>query len=202
MSSPVEVVWARNDGSAGQAESLLRQEIAAAYGSSADDVGLTRLCPSCGSTDHGKPVVTGPALDALQVSLSRCEDLVVVAFTIVGAIGVDVERADAASFNGFDAVALHPEESASTVRDRAITWVRKESLLKALGHGLVVDPTSMQLSEPGAPPALIGWSSTAPKPKGVWMEDLVLDEEHVAALTVLGNPEAVRLREVPGVPSD
>ena len=41
---------------------------------------------------------------------------------------------------------------------RARMWSRKEAILKATGHGLVVDPSQVVVSSPDAPAALLEWS--------------------------------------------
>ncbi len=48
-------------------------------------------------------------------------------------------------FAGFDTVATHPSERSADLDDRAraVSWVRKEAALKALGVGFVVDPASL-----------------------------------------------------------
>jgi 4'-phosphopantetheinyl transferase len=57
------------------------------------EVGATavgRLCPRCGSAEHGRPyVVTAGA--APYVSLSYADGLVAVAWSYAGPVGVDVE---------------------------------------------------------------------------------------------------------------
>jgi 4'-phosphopantetheinyl transferase len=78
---------------------------------------------------------------------------------------VDVERADAAG-------------PGSTV-----TWVRTEALLKATGHGLRLDPTTVLLSGPDREPELIGWPEpTAP---AVRLHDVETTPGFVAAVAVL-----------------
>lgn len=199
--STVDVVWAQADGSAGQADDLLRREIARSVGM---DVRIDRLCPSCGSGEHGQPFLTSADRVPLFVSLSRSPEVVAVAFTESGAIGIDVERADAPSFAGFEGVVLHPDENASTIRDRATTWVRKESLLKATGHGLDVDPSTIRLSGPHEEPRLLVWNSAKPRPAYVRMRDVQIDADHVAAVTLLSEktPE-FRVREAaPEAPAD
>jgi 4'-phosphopantetheinyl transferase len=80
----------------------------------------------------------------LHVSLSRTRDLVAVAVSTDAPVGVDVERVADTRFEGFDAVATHPTEQTRDLDDRAraVSWVRKEAALKALGVGLRVDPSS------------------------------------------------------------
>lgn len=189
----VEIVWARADGTSGQADDLLRQELARRCGIEPTQVKIDRLCPSCGSGKHGRPIVSMPAdLTALRVSISRSPDLVAVAFTDAGSIGIDVERADAPTFAGFASVALHLEENDGAVRDRAITWVRKESLLKATGDGLDIDPSTVRLSRFDEIPMLLEWTSPKPQPASVWMRDLDIDPDHVAAVSLLSG-EAVEI---------
>ena len=65
------------------------------------------------------------------------------------AVGVDVEAAGSASFDGFDDVALHPEERCVDDHERTRLWTRKEALLKAHGTGLAVDPRTVWLSADG-----------------------------------------------------
>ena len=92
-------------------------------------------------SEHGRPVVKPQGKQHPPfVSLSRAGAMVVVAISDCGPVGVDVERLDAVRFAGFGEIALHEGEAASTIEARATAWVRKESLLKATGHGLSIDP--------------------------------------------------------------
>ena len=52
---------------------------------------------------------------------ARCEDMTVVAWSMVGPVGVDVERRRAAGFDGFPGVVLHPAERARGVGQRTRT---------------------------------------------------------------------------------
>jgi 4'-phosphopantetheinyl transferase len=156
----------------------------------ADVASAQSLCAWCGSTEHGPPMLldrTG-AVVALHASTSQAKDLVVVAVSKVGAVGVDVELVDAAGFEEFPLVAAHPEEpplSLADVRGRTRIWVRKESLLKATGRGLRVDPRLVRVTGPEQPPELISWDADDPPTASVWMEDLHLTDRYAAAVTVL-----------------
>jgi 4'-phosphopantetheinyl transferase len=175
-------------GSGVDARALLRSAVAAYCAVSPASVGTGSLCPRCGSNEHGRPLARiGTRRTPPHVSLSRAGALVVVAVTDAGPVGVDVEPDGAASFAGFDDVALHPREHVTSDADRTRTWVRKESLLKATGHGLGVDPREVRLGPPGHPPELLEWPTARwpALPGPVWMYDLELGPGHVGAVTVL-----------------
>ncbi len=158
---------------------------------------VTNHCGLCGSTTHGRPVLAAtPGLPLPDVSISYAEDLTVVALTEAGQVGVDVERSDAASFPGFDAVVAHENEGLRFGATETITWVRKESLLKATGRGLTVDPRLILLTDPGEPPGLVEWAAADPPQTSVWMMDFETTSGHVAAVTVLSlnPPELVARR--------
>lgn len=78
---------------------------------------VVRVCPSCGSHAHGRPVALGT--DA-HVSLAYAGGLAVVAWSYAGPVGVDVERTG---------------PPVDGVGDRA-AWTRVEALLKATGEGI------------------------------------------------------------------
>lgn len=139
-------------------------------------------CPRCGADDHGPPVLVGAP--HVHASVARAAGLNVVAFTDAGPIGVDIERDDAAGFEGFAAAAMHPDERASTTAERTRLWVRKEAVLKATGQGLGVDPRRVRMSEPRQPPALIHWGA-GPDPGEVWLADVPVTDGWLAAVAVL-----------------
>ncbi|MEO7351546.1 MAG: 4'-phosphopantetheinyl transferase superfamily protein [Marmoricola sp.] len=181
----VSVVWASGSRTPGAGTELVRAEVARAVGIPVEEVRLTRSCPACGSSDHGRPVVLAEGRPALPcVSLSRAGDLVVVAVSESGSVGVDIERLVAPRFAGFDAVALHHCEPSPCLDTRAATWVRKESLLKATGDGLRVDPRHIWLSDPDQQARLLEWGAPDPPMSSVWMQDLEI-EGHAACVTVL-----------------
>jgi 4'-phosphopantetheinyl transferase len=127
---------------------LARDVLGRVVGCAPGEVALDRTCARCGG-QHGAPRVVGHP--ALHVSLSRTPDLVAVAVSMDVAVGIDVERVAAAGFAGYDAVATHPSELSADLddRERAVSWVRKEAALKALGVGFVVDPGTLTTPQPG-----------------------------------------------------
>lgn len=105
-----------------------------------------RLCPRCGSSEHGRPwarVADGPAP---WLSLAYARDAVVVAWSWAAPLGVDIESVDTRGAEG----------------DLA-AWTRAEALLKSTGEALSRwdgDPTALP-SRASAPlalgPAYVGW---------------------------------------------
>lgn len=96
-------------------ESWLRDELGVAD--------VLRICPRCGASDHGRPVVSGAPTGASGppwVSLSYADGLGVAAWTADGPIGIDVE-------------AVGPP--VGEFGDRA-AWTRTEAVLKATGAGV------------------------------------------------------------------
>ena len=119
-----------------QAHALLVREVGA--------VAVGRLCPRCGSAEHGRPWVRVADGPTPAVSLSYADGLALVAWSWDAPVGVDVERADAVAGAYGDAP----------------TWTRTEAVLKAIGEGLNRDPAGLpELA--GRPLALgaayVGW---------------------------------------------
>lgn len=173
-----------------RADPLVREAASREFGVPEHAMRVVRLCPSCGSSAHGRPQLAPvPGLRVPDVSISHTGEVTLVALSSAGAVGVDVERSEAAAFAGLAAVALHPAEEAGSVRDLTTTWVRKEALLKATGRGLAVDPARIRLAGPGEPPALLEWPLAGPRPP-VQMYDVETVPGHVAAVAVLGRDPA------------
>ncbi len=164
------------------AHAVLRAEAARFHQVSPAHIVLAHECRRCGSDAHGRPhlVATAAVRHPAYVSLARAGDLSVVAVTDAGPVGVDVEAEGAADFAGFEDVALHPGERATTTADPTRVWVRKEALLKAYGLGLAVDPSDVRLDDDG----LAAWDSSHRPPGAVWLRDLAVPG-HVMAVAVL-----------------
>ena len=155
---------------------LARDVVGRLVGATPSGIELDRTCTRCGG-QHGAPRVVGHP--HLHVSLSRTPDLVAVAVSLDASVGIDVERVAGTGFSGFDAVATHPSERSADLDDhaRAVSWVRKEAALKALGVGFVVDPGTLTTPQPGRPGVIL------PGRPAVSVVDLALDDDgHVAAL--------------------
>lgn len=101
-----------------------------------------RLCPSCGSSGHGRPWLDHGSR-RVHVSLARSGRHLV---TAIGPapLGVDVE---AVAVDIPPELVLAPGEQAATSLELARTWARKEAILKARGTGLDVEMTSVRLAE-------------------------------------------------------
>lgn len=186
------------------AHALLRTGVGEWLGVEPEAVRFDRTCATCGSHRHGKPRVAGHP--GLFVSLSYAGDLAVAALSGDGEVGVDVEELDESDFDGFNVVTLDEVEVAALDgldgealrRARAQVWARKESVLKASGHGLVVDPRQVIVTGPKEQPALVSWRGEHPLDGPVQLADVELgDPSHVAAVAVLA-PDPLTLRVVSG----
>ena len=183
---PLWVTWASEEKWSGR--DLLLAEAGRLLSLPETALGLASSCPECGSSAHGRPLLLAPSRTPVpHVSLSRAAGIVVVALTTAGPVGVDVERLGDADFNGFDEVALHVSESVSGPVERTVTWVRKESLLKAAGRGLVTDMRSVRLGSPRLPPVVLSWGHDGdPAGAAVWLFDVPdAPAGYVASVTVL-----------------
>lgn len=176
------------------AHALLRLTIAEVAGMRARDIELTASCRQCGSVEHGRPVVTNAAYD---VSLTRSGRWVAVAVSTAGPVGIDVERNGSTAFDGYPDVALAPGETASTVLDRGIVWARKEAILKAIGLGLAVPPSTLMVSAADAPAKFVRWIGQAPTDRPVQLNDLRLDPDYSGAVALLSEHPPV-LRSLDG----
>ena len=142
-------------------------------------------CARCGGDDHGRPYADAAGV-RVQLSVSRASGLVGAAASLDADVGLDLERSDAAGFDDFARVAVHPDENAPVgAIDATRLWVRKEAVLKALGTGLRLDPRTLRLTSPDGAPAVLGWLD--PRPVSVVdLRDLDVGDGYAGALAVIG----------------
>ena len=119
----------------------------------APGVAVTRTCAHCGR-QHGRPRLPGSPLHA---SVSHTGDLVVVATTVAGPVGVDVELVGLSPTPPLLAAVCSSVERAfvRTPQDFFTYWVRKEAVLKATGEGLQREMTDVVVARPDRPPRLL-----------------------------------------------
>lgn len=172
---------------------LARRAVASVIGSTASSLRFDRTCTKCGAP-HGRPVLVGPR--GVELSLSRCDDWVAVALSALP-VGIDIESIQAVWFAGFPDVALHPDErdvvepgADGLLRRHAVSWVRKEAALKALGIGLRTDPAGLRTPPSGIPTDLLGDGAAK-----VTVHDLALPwPDAAAAVAVAGQVRQVDVR--------
>lgn len=163
-------------------------------------VRLDRRCPTCGSTEHGRPTL--PDARDLDFSVSHTGELVALAFRRGGRVGLDLEALDRrVDVAGLGPTVLTHREAArlGAVADDQVRaafyrlWTRKEATLKLAGHGLTVPLTDLDVTGELA--------EVAPEPDGwpaapVRLTDLSITGGYAAALATTGaGPVSVRLRE-------
>jgi 4'-phosphopantetheinyl transferase len=132
---------------------LLRVIAGRAVGVDPSAVVVDRTCESCGER-HGRPRLPRTPLEA---SISHSGEVVVVAVTRAGPVGVDVEQLGAADHTDLvsSVCTRFEQQSLATARDFYAYWTRKEAVLKATGEGLGRAMTSIEVTAPGARPALV-----------------------------------------------
>lgn len=128
---------------------------------------LSQCCPECGSSEHGPVSVHSPE-GQWWTTRSYADGLVVAALSSRGPIGVDATDCSSESLSAVASVALHPDE-VGAYRDAqpeqlAWLWSAKEAVLKAVGVGLMMDPTRLAVANPGEPFSLVAWEGDLPRP--------------------------------------
>lgn len=183
------------------ARALQRTTIGQVLGVEPSELVFERRCTTCGSTRHGKPRIGG--YPEWSFSLSYTHSMAVLALARAPEVGIDVEHLDDAGFAAFDDLTLAEDErpalAALTGQEqlaaRAVVWARKEAVLKATGHGLVVDPSSIVVSAPDVDPALVDWRAAETAPAAVRLLDVPLaDARHRAAVAVLSDDDVTLTR--------
>ncbi|UBQ01257.1 4'-phosphopantetheinyl transferase superfamily protein [Curtobacterium sp. TXMA1] len=114
-----------------------------------------RVCPHCGSTEHGRPWATVEGRP-IPVSLARTPAreaggagttaiAVVAGAERSDAVGIDLERVDRVAAAPLDAFTLTELARLRDDRDRTAAWAVKEAVLKRDGRGLRVDPAAVEV---------------------------------------------------------
>jgi 4'-phosphopantetheinyl transferase len=117
------------------------------------DAGIARLCPECGSHEHGAPAVQG---EPIVVSVAYAGPLVVGAAARqedAASVGIDVEPADRSIG---DLAALFAPAPSPDLEG----WTRIEAVLKATGRGIRIAPSTVAIgSQPGPLPGFLRTTS-------------------------------------------
>jgi 4'-phosphopantetheinyl transferase len=114
---------------------LLRIAVARATGRQASDVVIARSCLHCGSAAHGRPTVVRPG--GRHVSLTHSGDLVGVAVSTAGPVGIDLEHVTDLDVAALTTSTLAPGDRVPATTTQFLElWTAKEAALKALGLGL------------------------------------------------------------------
>jgi 4'-phosphopantetheinyl transferase len=171
------------------AHALLRRLLAAVVGGKPSEIVLKTRCASCGKTDHGKPYLdTGQGTSPVELNISHSGQIVAVALAAPGVnIGVDVEQRRMVEWVTLrrsvftDAEWLDTESHADPSRRRMDAWARKESSVKASGHGLSLPLREVRAYDLEGG----GWTSVLPRSAGyVAGVDLPLTADVAAAVAV------------------
>ncbi len=159
---------------------------------------------------YGKPYLVSPSRDPyLNFNLSHCEDLALIAVTVGGAVGVDVERVRELSdlsliikryFNAEEKIFLNGFPARERTAAFLALWARREATAKALGLDLSAALSKISLpvfSRNGG--AVLDHLSSLRTDRGKvstrWsLQDLELDAEHVGAVCVEGSPRPIQIR--------
>jgi 4'-phosphopantetheinyl transferase len=156
-----------------------------------EQVPITRRCRDC-DEPHGPPAIAGGP----HLSVSHSGDLVAVAVSPYGPLGVDVEE-DSGRIG--DDIARHlladDEPPAAGAAGLLAYWTRKEALLKATGDGLRVPLGALHVSAPHEPPRLRAWDGRPDLPARTAMRVLDAAPGHAACLALIDHPEGVPVRE-------
>ena len=134
---------------------MLRLAAAAETGTPPTAVTVDRTCPTC-SEPHGRPGLPGTGLHA---SITHSGDLVGLALTRTGPVGLDVERVSDVDIAGLGRSVLHADERAAPLDHDGFFayWTRKEAVVKATGDGLRAALAEVRVSGPAEPPAVLAY---------------------------------------------
>jgi 4'-phosphopantetheinyl transferase len=114
---------------------------------------VDRTCGRCGEP-HGRPRLVGTQLEA---SVSHSGELVAVAVTWAGPVGIDIEEMRPLDYRPLVADVCNKDEQTYAVGQPEFYtyWTRKEAFLKATGEGLSRPIQDVVVTAPGSPPAVL-----------------------------------------------
>lgn len=163
------------------AAALLRAVVAGRIGVPPAAVTIDRSCGNCGRP-HGRPRLADREFEA---SISHSGDIVAVALTTGGPVGVDVQVVATQECHRLIPSVCTPyeQEFVGTSRDFYTYWTRKEAVLKATGQGLRVPMTDVVITPPEATPSLVALGDQPLPP--CQMADLDLAHGCVGAVAAL-----------------
>jgi 4'-phosphopantetheinyl transferase len=170
----------------------LRVAVAEAIGAAPGEIGVDRTCSRC-AQQHGRPRLVD---STMNVSVSYAGEYVLVATSNDGPVGVDAERIEGT----FPAGLLLAADEPAHQRDLARYWVRKESVVKATGAGILTDLREVRVGPASGPARLRSYLG---RPLLAFMADLAAPAGYCAALTLLGPDRAtVSVDDVADQPAD
>lgn len=115
--------------------------------------------------------------------MSHAGEVVAVALTTVGPVGVDVERVAEIDFARLDEQITAPGESVSASRIEVFQrWTRKEAVLKAVGTGMDTAMAEVCLGLAESGPTVLACPGVA----NVALRDLDVEDGYVGAVAVVG----------------
>ena len=143
---------------------------------------IDRTCDICGKP-HGRPRLAQPGLEA---SISHAGDVVAVALTTAGPVGVDIEVVAPGEYESLIASVCTQDEQEFVrgPRDFYAYWTRKEAVLKATGEGLRRPMTDLVVTAPDTAPSLLALAP-ATSPPICHMADVPAGDDYVGSVAVL-----------------
>ncbi|MDC2864276.1 4'-phosphopantetheinyl transferase family protein [Bacillus sp. BP-3] len=153
-------------------------------------VPIDRTCSNC-KLPHGRPQLPN---GMPHFSVSHSGEIVGVAFTASTPVGFDVEqlkpKLDVATMSegvltDLEFAQIKKLTIEEQVKGFLIYWTRKESLLKATGEGLTIQPSNVSVSSPASSPQLLLFKNKPELVESTSMIDLYPETDYVAALSIL-----------------
>ncbi|MEU8180134.1 4'-phosphopantetheinyl transferase superfamily protein [Micromonospora sp. NPDC049044] len=168
---------------------LMRTTLGTLLNCRPEDVPIRRDCRHCGQ-GHGKPYVPEART---RFSLSHSGTWVALAVCETGEPGVDVQQVGAGDYERLAPKVLSDVELGrfaalpAQVREAAfgIYWSRKEAVLKATGHGLVVPMTQLTVAGHRVPTSVLAFPGL-PGGAAIALADLDAGPRYSAAVAVIG----------------